>query len=151
MMFDLISALTLLCLRCMFFHFDVRREQRPVWNVLSERNAEAHVWNTNIHLEGPAAESQAPCEVGGRPEDKPARAPPDLAQYFDPTASLQSQTCTNCCLSHALQVRQLQSNDHFSLYNMLRITFAFLLTEPPFNHWLVLFSTVFSLYFILFF
>lgn len=148
-MFDLISALTLPCLTCMFLHFDVRREQRPVWNILSERNAEAHVWNTNIHLEGPAAESQAPCEAGGRPEDKPARAPPDLAQYFDPTASLQSQTCANCCLSHALQVRQLQLTTLVSktccVLHLLFYSLSHLSTAD-----LYFFSTVFSLYFYIF-
>jgi hypothetical protein len=133
MTFDQPMCVLMSCV-CVFLHFNTRRKQRPIWNVLSERNAETHVWNTNIHLQGPATEPQAPCEIGCQPENKLARAPPDSAEHFDPTASLQSQTCANCCLSYAVQVRHWQWHKYLvsKAWCMFSLLFFFLNPQSTF-------------------
>lgn len=93
---------------CTFFLlFVIKRKQRYIWNILSECNAEAHVWNINVYPKGSALELQTPCKIGCWPKNKLAGTSPDFVEYLGPVTPLQSSACANCCLSYAIQVRIL--------------------------------------------
>lgn len=91
----------------LFFLFVIRRKQRYIWNIISECNAEAHVWSINLYPKGSAVESETPCKIDCWSENKLARIPPDFVKYISPITPLQSSACANCRLSYAIQVRVL--------------------------------------------